>query len=63
MQRETAGWADVHAVALQAVGQGPVTLVDRRTDPGSLQTLREREAADAATDNHDMEWFQHLTLL
>src|SRR5271167_3453464 len=52
MQSEAAGWADVYAVALQAVGWGTIALVDGSADPGSLQTLGEREAADAATDDH-----------
>jgi hypothetical protein len=53
----------VHAVALQAVGEGPIALVDRGADPGSLQTLGECEAADAASDDNDVEWFGHLALL
>ena len=63
MQREAAGWTDVHPVPLQAITQGAVALVDCRTDPGSLQALREREAADAAADDQNMEWFVHLSLL
>jgi hypothetical protein len=63
MQREAAGWTDVHPVALQPITGGAVAIVDRRTDPGSLQTLGEREAADAAADDQDMEWLGHLRLL
>ena len=62
MQREAAGWTDVHPVALQAITRGAVALVDCRTDPGSLQALREREAADAAADDEDTEGFGHLEL-
>ena len=32
-------------------------------DPGSLQALRECQAADAAADDQDIEWLGHLTLL
>ena len=34
MQREAAGRTDVHPVALQAIGQRAVALVDRGADPG-----------------------------
>jgi len=57
MQGEGAGWADVHAVPLQTVGQGAIALVDRSTDPGALETLRERQAADAAANDKHVEWF------
>ena len=63
MQSAAAGRTDMHPVALQAVGQGAVTLVDCSADPGSFQALRQGEAADAAADNHHVEGFRHLKLL
>jgi hypothetical protein len=63
VQGEAAGRTDVHPVTLQAIGQGAVTLVDRGADPGLLEALREREAADAAADDEDTEGFGHLELL
>src|SRR3954454_6924855 len=49
------GRTDVHPVALQAIGQGAVALKNRGGDPTSFKALREREAADAAADDEDME--------
>jgi hypothetical protein len=45
----------VDAVALQAVGDGAVALIHRRTDAGALEALGKREAADAAADDEDVE--------
>ena len=63
MQGEAAGRTDVHPVALQAIGQRAVALINRGADPGSFEALCEREAAYATADDEDMEGFGHLQLL
>jgi hypothetical protein len=55
VQRTTAGRIDVHPIALHAVGAGAVALIDGDADTGLFQALREREAADAAADDHDVK--------
>ena len=55
MQREAPGRIDVHAIALQPARRRLVALIDRDADAGFLQALREREAANAAADDDDME--------
>ena len=55
VQRAAAGWIDVHAIALQAIGEGTVALVDGDAHAGLLEALGETEAPDAAADDDDME--------
>jgi len=62
VHRKAAGRADMHAVALQPIVDGAVALVDRGTEPGLLQTLRERQTANAAADDEDMEGMGHFQL-
>jgi len=62
VHRKAAGRADMHAVALQPIVDGAVALVDRGTDPGLLQTLRERQTANAAADDEDVEGMGHFQL-
>src|SRR5215472_608138 len=55
VQGKAAGRADRHAVALQAIVDGAVALVDRGADPGLLETLREGQTANAAADDENMK--------
>jgi hypothetical protein len=54
VQGAAARRADVHAIALQPIGHGPLALIDRAADAGLLQTLRETQAAYAAADDEHM---------
>jgi hypothetical protein len=54
MQGAAAGRVDVHPIALHPIGRRVVTLVDRDTDAGLDQPLRQREPADAAADDDDL---------
>ena len=63
VQGAAAGRADMHPIALQAIGQGAVAFIDRGADPGALQALRQGEAADAAADDQDMKGLGHFKLL
>jgi hypothetical protein len=45
----------VHAIALQAVGEGAVALVDGDAHARLPEALGETEAADAAADDDDVE--------
>jgi hypothetical protein len=53
----------VNPIALQAVGQRAIALVDGSADPSAFETLREGQAANATADDQDMERFGHLKLL
>src|SRR2546430_17349675 len=54
VERAAAGRIDVHAIALHAVGERAITLIDRDAHARFLQPLCEAKAADAAADNDDM---------
>jgi hypothetical protein len=62
VQGEAAGRADMHPIPLQPIVDAAVALVDGGADPGSSQTLRERETANAAADDEDIEGFDHFRL-
>ncbi len=55
MERAAAGRIDMHPIALQAVRQRAIALVGRDADASLLEPMRKTEAADAATDDDDME--------
>src|SRR5262249_1728374 len=55
VQRKAAARTDVDAIALQAARERLVALIDRGADSLAPEALREREPADAATDDDDVQ--------
>jgi hypothetical protein len=55
VQGEAAGGTDMNAIALHAVGASAVTFVDGDAHAGLFQTLHQRQTADAAADDDDVE--------